>query len=190
MKQEIKDKIADIISKPDIEEREIIFRLKRLLYDAEIQHVAEKESKSITDLVSESLNHLNETTQKNTIKSGFHDFDDSFGGFGLGEFVVIGGRPAMGKTQLLVNLSLNISTEMPILYFTFDLSDYSLTHRFISSISGIAVQNLLQHKLSDEQKEKLTLVEKEFSKHQIFINDSYNNSISAFKAHCQKMIDE
>lgn len=190
MKQDIKDKIESIIIKPNTDEKEIIFQLKQLLYDADLQNITEKESKSIADLVSESLNQLNGTTQTNTIKSGFHDFDNSFGGFGLGEFVVIGGRPAMGKTQLLVNLSLNISVETPILYFTFDLSDYSLTNRFISSISGIAIQNLLQHKLNDADKEKLALVGNEFSKHKIFINDSFNNSISALKAHCQKMIKE
>lgn len=190
MKQYIKEEIESIISKPNADDKQIVFQLKQLLYDTELLNIAEKESKSISDLVSESLNQLNDATQKNIIKSGFDDFDNSFGGFGLGEFVVIGGRPAMGKTQLLVNLSLNISVETPILYFTFDLSDYLLTNRFISSISSIAINNLLQHKLNDEQKENLALVEKEFSKYQIFINDSYNNSISALKAHCQKMIEE
>lgn len=190
MKQDIKEVIERIIRKPDIREKDIIYQLEQLLYDTKLHNIVEKESRSITDLVSESLIQLNGTTRTDIIKSGFEDFDDSFGGFGLGEFVVIGGRPGMGKTQLLVNLSLNISAEMPILYFTFDLSDYSLAHRFISSISGIAIDDILQHKFNDEQKGKLALVEKEFSKHQIFINDSFNNSISTFKAHFQKMIEE
>lgn len=155
-----------------------------------MQHIAEKESKSIADLVAESLIQLNGTARTNLIKSGFDDFDNSFGGFGLGEFVVIGGRPAMGKTQLLVNLSLIISVDTPILYFTFDLSDYALTKRFISSISDIAINNLLQHNINDDQKDRLALVEKEFKKYKIFINDSLSNSISALKAHCQKMIEE
>ncbi len=190
MKQDIKEVIEGIIRKPDIHEKDIIYQLEQLLYDTKLHNIVEKESRSITDLVSESLKQLNGTTLTNIIKSGYEDFDDVFGGFGLGEYVVIGGRPGMGKTQLLVNLALNISVESPILYFTFDINDSMLTYRFISSISGIAINDLLLYQLSDEQKEKLALVEKEFTKHQIFIKDSYNNSISAFKAHCQKMIDE
>ncbi len=190
MKQDIKNKIESIISNPNAYDKEIIFQLKQLLYDVELQYVAEKESKSIADLVSESLNQLNSTTQPNIIKSGFPDFDNSFNGFGLGEFVVIGGRPSMGKTQLMVNLALNISLETPILYFTFDLSISSLTNRFISSLSGIGMDQLLQHTITDEKKEKLALVEKEFSKHKIFINDNFNASIVALKAHCKKMIEE
>ena len=102
-----------------------------------LQNSAIKDSKSIADLVSESVNQLKVTVKTTTsIKSGFADFvDKMFGGFGLGEFIVIGGRPAMGKTQLLVNLSLNISQIIPVLYFTFDLSEFLLTNRFISSVS-------------------------------------------------------
>jgi len=113
-----------------------------------------------------------------------------FGGFGLGEFIVIGGRPAMGKTQLLVNLSLNISQIIPVLYFTFDLSEFLLTSRFISSVSGIPASKILQHDLTNEEKNKLSLVDSQLSKHKLFINDSYNNSLTAFKAHCQKQIEE
>ncbi len=190
MKQNIKEKIESILNKPSVNEKEIIFQLKQLLYDTELQSVAEKESKSIGELVSESLIQLNGTTQANIIYSGFYDFDSTFGGFGLGEFIVIGGRPAMGKTQLLINLSLNISIGTPILYFTFDLSSYLLTNRFISSLSCIPMTNLWQHKPNNIDKDLVLFVEKEFSQRKIFINDSFNNSISAFKTHCQKMIEE
>jgi replicative DNA helicase len=96
----------------------------------------------------------------------------------------------MGKTQLLVNISLNISVSTPVLYFTFDLSEFLLTSRFISSLSGIAVNKILQHELTDEQKENLASIETKFANHKILVNDSCNNSISALKAHCQKQIQE
>lgn len=192
MKQELKNKIENIISNnPDADDREIAFQLKQLLYKTELQNSVVKDTKSIADLVSESVNQLKSNSQNNnTIKSGFADFDKAFGGFGLGEFIVIGGRPAMGKTQLLVNLSLNISQTIPVLYFTFDLSEHLLTSRFIASVSGIPASKILQHDLTVEEKNKLSLVESQLSKHKLFINDSYNNSLTAFKAHCQKQIEE
>ncbi len=191
MNQNIIDKIKKIISNQNTDEREILNQLKQLVYESELQNNIARNSKSIADLVSENLTQLKEESyQGNAIKTGFTEFDKLFGGFSLGEFIVIGGRPSMGKTQLLVNLSLNISIETPILYFTFDLSEFLLTSRFISSVSGIAVNKILQHELTDEQKTKLASIGNKFSKHKIFVNDSCNNSFTALKAHCQKQIQD
>ncbi len=191
MKQDIINKIQDIIENKGLDEKDLLFQLKNILYETELQNNITKESKSIVELVSENLSQLNgEFSQGNVIKTGFNEFDELFGGFGLGEFIVIGGRPSMGKTQLLVNLSLNISINTPILYFTFDLSEFLLTTRFISSISGIAVNKLLQHDLTNEQKNELASVKNNFSNHKIFVNDSCNNSFTALKAHCQKQVQE
>ena len=85
------------------------------MYETELQNSVANNSKNIADLVSENIKQLQDKThQGNAIKSGFTEFDRMFGGFGLGELVVIGARPSMGKTQLLVNLSLNISISTPV----------------------------------------------------------------------------
>ncbi|MBS1646733.1 MAG: DnaB-like helicase C-terminal domain-containing protein [Bacteroidetes bacterium] len=192
MKQELKHKIENIISNnSNADEKEMVFQLKQLLYETEWQSSVNKDSKSIADLVSNSLNQLKSNDENNNaIKSGFADFDKMYGGFELGELVVIGGRPAMGKTQLLVNLSLHISQTIPVLYFTFDLSEHLLTSRFISSVSGIPASKILQRNLTEEERNTLLSVESKWSKYKLFINDCYNNSFTAFKAHCQKQIEE
>lgn len=191
MTQGLKDKIESLISKQNANESEIFSQLKQLIYETELQDTVTRNSRSITELVSESVRQMQgKSHQGNTIKSGFTEFDRMFGGFGRGELVVIGARPAMGKTQLLVNLCLNISVSNPVLYFTFDLSEFLLTSRFISSLSGIAISNILQHELTDEQIAKLATIETKFDKHKILVNDSCYSSIAALKAHCQKQIQE
>ena len=191
MNQEIKNKIENLVGNQNIDERELLASLKQIVYESELQNSVARESKSIADLVSKNINQLQaETHPGNAIKTGFTEFDRMFGGFGLGELVVIGARPSMGKTQLLVNLSLNISTTIPVLYFTLDLSEFLLASRFISSLSGIAVNKILQHELTEEQKNNLSAISNEFGKHKIFVNDSCNNSFTALKAHCQKQIAE
>jgi len=186
MQQTIKDKIESIIRNSNADEREIIFQLKKLLYEDEIQNVVEKDSKSITELISENINQMRVPTKSNKIATSFIELDKDFG-FALGEFIVIGGRPAMGKTQLLVNLALNISTTAPVLYYTFDLSASLLTNRFISTLSGKPISSILDDEVSNEM---LDVLNAKVEKHQLFINDSFNQSMPAFKAHCQKMIEE
>jgi len=192
MTQDLQHKIENIINRnPQADDREIVFQLKQLLYETELQNYTGKEAKNIAGLVAENIYQLNsETYQTAIIKSGFDDFDTQFGGFRLGEFVVVGGRPAMGKTQFLVNLSLNISATIPVLYATLDLSEFLLTNRFISSVSEIPASYILQRNLNEEQKNRLDTISDEFAKRQLFIHDCSNTSIAALKANCQKLIQE
>jgi len=191
MSQNVKNKIEAIIGNQNIDERAMLEQLKNLLHETESKNSLARNSKSIAELVADNIRRIQENeNQSHVIKSGFDSFDNLFGGFGLGELVVIGARPSMGKTQLLVNLALNISSSTPVLYFTFDLSASLLTHRFISALTGIAVNNLLQQKLTDEQKERLSTLEATFANHKILVNDSCNNAIPTFKSLCEKQIKE
>lgn len=192
MTPDLQHKIERIINHNlSADDREVISQLKLLLHETESQYSIDKEAKDIVGLVADNIYRIIEDTGESAyIKTGFDDFDMQFGGFRPGEFVVVGGRPAMGKTQFLINLSLNISTTIPVLYITLDLSESLLTNRFISAVSGIPVNKLLQHNLNEEQIYKLSSIDNEFAKRQLFIHDSYNSSIIALKACCQKQIRE
>ena len=43
----------------------------------------------------------------------------------------------------------------PVLYFTLELSEFLLSARFVSSLTGIAAKNILQNELSDNEKEAI-----------------------------------
>ena len=190
MTENIQEKIKNVIARySQADDREVVAQLKQLLYEFELQDCLEKEPKSIADLVAENIQQLNKESHQNAVvKSGLEGFDRQFGGFHLGEFVVVGGRPGMGKTQLLINLSLNISATVPVLYVTLDLSEFLLTNRFISSVSDIPINNILLNNLGVEEKHILSKIGDEFAKRKLFIHDSVCTSITALKTHCQKQI--
>jgi replicative DNA helicase len=191
MNFEIRNKIQNIIRNEETDEKDILVQLKHLIYETELLIHSSSDSKTIIELVADNLSFLKGSSSlSHAIKTGFSEFDELFGGFIPGEFVVIGGRPSMGKTQLLVNLALHISKSNPVLYFTFDLSEFLLTARFISSLSKIPVSTILQNELSDEHRQTLSSIEPEFSKHKILINDGFNQSIHALKTHCRNQIEK
>ena len=191
MKQDLKIKIENIISNENADENEILFHLKNLLEEAELEKNSAKESKKISDLVSENLALLRSGQKwENLIKTGFTDFDKSFGGFLEGELVVIGARPAMGKSLLLMNLALNISASVPLVYFTFDLSEFSLTNRIISAISKIEYSKIVNNAMSGDENDRLSAFEKKLKTLNLFINDSCYNSMPNFKSLCKNHMQE
>lgn len=187
----LKTKIESIVQNSQIDENEMVLRLKQLILENEKVAELEKKSLPISELIADTLNQIREgNVIKNYIPTQFSGFDETFGGIGLGELVVLGGRPSMGKTQWLVNLALNISINNPVLYISFDLSARILTHRFISCLSGIPVNKLLQQELNEDEKSALRNLENTLANHQIFINESGSNSTTALKTLCLKHISE
>lgn len=136
------------------------------------ENTTAKEYLEISNLILEYLNQLNQTTTTNNLESSLPLFDIKSGGFRLGEFTVIAGRPAMGKTKLMTKLALDFATNSPVLYFNYSQNEYALTNRFISSLLGI---NYYDNSQNVEQSK----VEEEFKNREIFINENYGNSIYA-----------
>ena len=190
MKQEIKEKIENLAANfSSMEHHEISGQLRQMLYEIELENTVNQEPIRISNLVSESVKLLqNDAPFKNMIHTGFDDFDRTCGGFGLGELIVLGARPAMGKTQLMVNLAINIAAKHSVLYLSYDLSGHQLSSRFISCVTQIPMQNMVQNQLTDEHMEQLKLVDQVFSNSNLYVNDSLGSSISAFTAYCEKQI--
>lgn len=192
MNKDIRKKLENLIGNPKVDAYELEETLKQVLRDlnaGEAQDSTSKESVSIGGLVATNIDRLTSGKhQSNVIKTGFKDFDATFGGFLPGEFVVIGGRPAMGKTQLLVNLALNISLTAPVLYFVLDKTAVSLSMRFMSSVSGIGVDRIMYNQLTDQERESLIRSGKEMMSRKIFVNDAHNNTIAGLIAECIQQI--
>jgi len=191
METNLISKLQSLISKPNVDEKAILYQLKRILLEWDLQNESPREAKSLMDLYGESIKSFDSKEDYyKLIRTGWANFDKPFGGFGAGEFIVIGGRPSLGKTQLLVNLALYISVSHPLLYFSYDLSNFILASRFMSCLSGIGADKILQQKLFAEDDEILRSLEKDMPRFKITISESYKNSISSFKNYCIEQIEK
>lgn len=93
------------------------------------------------------------------ITTGFAELDSSLGGFNNSDLIVVGSRPAMGKTSLLVNMALRQSVEnhIPVLFYTFEKTNNQIIRIILSSISEISGYNISKGRLTPE--EWLTLMD-------------------------------
>lgn len=189
MKKELTHKIKNILENEVIDEQEILKQIKNEVLIAESAFPFDGESTDLRNLIKENLDELRLSSGSTIIKTGLDDLD-KFVGFLPGEFVVIGGRPAMGKTMLMVSLALEIAKTKELLYFSFELSKNFLASRFLAALSAFDTAKIMSKNVSEEELGILSLASEEFAKLKILVSDSCSNSISSFKAYCAKMIAE
>jgi replicative DNA helicase len=96
----------------------------------------------------------------------------------------------MGKTQLIVNMALNISKQIPILYYSLELSELMLTSRIAAAITKIPTDRIINSTITEQQKESIIKVADEIENLQLFIYERNTNGMSGFKEMCRKHVKE
>jgi replicative DNA helicase len=124
------------------------------------------------------------------IQTGWERFDKEIGGFIPGEFVVVGGRPAMGKTSLLIDLAVRLSERFQILYISLDLSVPVLTSRFLSRVSTVDSQHILKGNIEEIERKKLELFAASNVADNIHLADCHVHSMTELKSMCQRLVEE
>lgn len=79
------------------------------------------------------------------IKSGFAELDSMIHGFRPGQFVVIGGRPGMGKTSFALDIAVDaIMNDKAVLIFSLEMPKKDLVARLLPKIhSSLTLNNTL-----------------------------------------------
>lgn len=91
------------------------------------------------------LQALDQLAEGQTVRweTGFTGFDQLTGGFRPGQLVVIGARPAMGKTALALTLSQNLAESgNGVLFVSLEMSRLELAERMLSRTSMIGLSEL------------------------------------------------
>ena len=90
-----------------------------------------------------------------TTFQGSSNFRSALGLFRTGEFVVLAGRPGMGKRTLLINIALNITTQANVAFLTLDLTAPHFADHIVSSVTEISYQDIRSGNLQKGNHERL-----------------------------------
>ena len=126
------------------------------------------------------------------VTSGFYDLDSFTQGFQKSDLIIIAGRPSMGKTALSLNIGLNVlkNLNLPVLFFSLEMSKEQLVYRLLTSESNIPSMRLKTGNLYKDDWSKLNNIIKKLSFLPFFIDDTPNLSIQDIKAKIKKILFE
>ena len=126
------------------------------------------------------------------IAVNFYDLDAMTQGLKGGDFILFGGRPAMGKTSFSLNIAKNIGQlqDLPVCIFTLNLKKELLSYRLLSMELGIESGRLRTGRITKEEWPLLGEGINSLSNSPIHIIDIPNIGTTEINKICQKIKEE
>lgn len=123
------------------------------------------------------------------IPSGFTQVDKLTSGWQPSDLVIIAARPGMGKTALTLSMARNMAVEheIPVAFFSLEMSSVQLITRLISSETGLSSEKLRTGNLEKHEWEQLNVKVKGLEKAPLYIDDTPSLSIFDLRAKARRL---
>lgn len=167
------------------------------LYDAKMRH-----RKKITDpskvsdiipTVYQSAYNLSQLEENQSIdfNTGFSELDKLITGLNRSDLIVIGARPAMGKTSFALNIARNVAVcaKKKVLFFSLELSREQLTQRILSTEARIQSTKFTTGRFTTEELQLISRASVFLSDAELYFDDTANITVSEIKAKVRRLKD-
>ena len=165
---------------------------KSKLFDCLTPSISRTESanEAIMSSLREISENLGKFQEVKGVPTGFMNIDKRTGGFGGGHFIVIGGRPSMGKTTFVLNAAWNAFRyfDQSGMFFSCEMSKKEVVRLILAKETGVPAADIRKNKVTKEQLEHMYVMAGllQSDKKKFLIDDTPNAQISHILAEATK----
>ena len=154
-----------------------------------------KSTETAMDLVKQAKQRIEDIANRDGLSgvpTGFTDLDKLTSGWQPSDLIIIAARPGMGKTAFTLSMARNIAvgSNLPVAFFSLEMSSVQLITRLISSETGLSSEKLRTGKLEPFEWEQLNVKVKDLEQAPIFIDDTPSLSIFDLRAKCRRLASQ
>ena len=149
-----------------------------------------KNIKEVLTNVQENLQRLAETQGDVTgIPTGLIDFDKMTSGLHENQLIIIGARPAMGKTAFALNIATNVAVNAhkSVAVFNLEMGAEQLANRMLSSLGQIEGYKFMSGKLNNNDYVKFNEALSQLEDANLFIDDTPGITIGEIISKCRRL---
>ena len=173
---------------------ELLDAAEAKLYDV-TQGNLKRSAETAQDLVIQAKKRIEEIAGKegmSGIPSGFDKVDKLTSGWQPSDLIIVAARPGMGKTALTLSMARNmaVNSNIPVAFFSLEMSSVQLITRLISSETGLSSEKLRTGKLEKHEWEQLNVKVKSLEKAPLFIDDTPSLSIFDLRAKARRLASQ
>ena len=151
----VADNFKRIISSIQVNAGSVYEQIGRIVTDLEsLQDGRSSKSKSLSQIAEENKDKYFIDNETGKTYIGLSKLDDLLGGLEGGDMIVIGARPAVGKSAFVTQITSNLSEQgKRIGFYNLEMQEKQVYERFVASQSGIGLTRIRRAKkfLGDEK---------------------------------------
>ena len=123
--------------------------------------------------------------------TGFIDLDKAITGLNRSDLLIIGARPAMGKTSLALNLARNTAMmgKKKVLFFSLEMTKEQLAQRVLSTEARVESTKMRTGNISADEWAKLATATSLLSNCELYFDDTSNMTVSEMKSRIRRLRD-
>ena len=150
-------------------------------------------TKPLRELLEEASDELEKRfeskVQLTGVPTGFADLDAKILGLQKSSLVIVGARPAMGKTAFALNVATNVAQKsgLPVLIFSLEMSHSELTMRILSSEAGVESSKLRTGNLSVSEWTLINNAIGRLDQQLIFLDDNPRVTVMEIRAKARRL---
>ena len=150
-------------------------------------------TKPLRELLEEASDELEKRfeskVQLTGMPTGFTDLDAKILGLQKSSLVIVGARPAMGKTAFALNVATNVAQKsgLPVLIFSLEMSHSELTMRILSSEAGVESSKLRTGNLSVSEWTMINNAIGRLDQQLIFLDDNPRVTVMEIRAKARRL---
>lgn len=144
------------------------------------EHIADINARCFADLAAN-----NQRGRPPALRTGIARFDELFGGFYPNEYVILAGRPGMGKTALALNILTHITLNGHLaVFFSMEMDKTAIWQRLVCQQSGVNTQALRGWSVPEYQWEHVEEAASRLHEASLVIDDSSGLTADTIKYRC------
>ena len=125
------------------------------------------------------------------IPTGFSVLDKYMTGLNKSDLILIGARPAMGKTSFALNIARNaaVTSRKKVLFFSLEMSKEQLAQRILATEARIESSKMRTGDISPEEWVRIATCSDALSKAELYFDDTSNITVPEMKARVRRLKD-
>ncbi len=158
-----------------------------------LQNRGSQDFSHIKDVLMESFDDIEKIAANGGtvagISTGFVDLDQKTAGLHPSDLVIVGARPAMGKTAFGLNLVQNAAVKggKTCAVFNLEMSKKQIVNRMLACEAGVSMEHIRSGNMTDQDWEKLVEALGPLSEAPIYIDDTGGITFSEVRSKCRKL---
>lgn len=192
---EVSSEIIDFAENSGEDAETLLDRAEQSIYDIRRGKTV-KGPEKLSDVITrvyDTLFKLNseERDLYKGLPTGFPDFDKMCTGLNKSDLVIVGARPAMGKTSFCLNMARNVAVKSnkKVVFFSLEMGNEQLAQRVISTEARIPSQKMRTGELSPKEWESLSAACLFLADVPLLLDDTSSITVQEMKARLRRIKD-